>query len=193
LSPLARLRGTIEEREADGLLLDVGGLGFRLQVPTSTLTALGPVGSQATLYTHLHIREDGAALYGFASREELSLFEMLIGVGGVGPKGALALLSALGPEALAAAIARGDAEALTRAPGIGRRTAERLVLELKEKLKGYAPLAQAPPGDEEVMAALLSLGYSRAEAERALASLPPGEATTLEERLRLALRHLAQR
>ncbi|HKZ51580.1 MAG TPA: Holliday junction branch migration protein RuvA [Dehalococcoidia bacterium] len=192
MSLLARLRGTIEERGPDWLLLEVAGIGFRVQVPTSTLVALGPVGSQATVFTHLHLREDGPVLYGFATRDDLALFQMLISVSGVGPKGALALLSAFEPEALAHAIARGDVERLTRVPGIGRRTAERLALELRGKLREYALPGPAAPGDEEVLAALLSLGYSRAEAERAVATLPADEAQPLEERLRLALRQLAR-
>lgn len=195
MSPIAHLRGTVAERGPDWLIVEVGGLGLRVYVPSSTLAAVGAPGDRVALHTHLQVREDGLALYGFASADDLRLFELLIGVSGVGPRLALALLSALPSDQLAAAIAQGDAPRLTSVPGVGRRTAERLVLELRDKLQEYAALAAAPVAgrDADVVAALMGLGYSRAEAEAAAAGLPADPSLATEERIRLALQHFAGR
>ncbi len=138
MSPIACLRGVVEEWGADWLLVFVGGVGLRLQVPASTAEALGRRGESVVLHTHLHLRDDAVALYGFASAEDLRLFEMLISVSGVGPRGALSLLSALGAEGLSDAVSAGDAPRLQQVPGVGQKMAARLVLELKGKLVGRA-------------------------------------------------------
>jgi len=189
VSPIARLKGVIQERGLDWIIVDVGGIGFLVHVPAN-LAGQHPAGGSVELYTHLLWREEGIGLYGFATGEEQRLFQMLIGVSGVGPKVALGLLSVLGPEALSQAIASGDTEVLARAPGVGRKLAGRIVLELRGKLAAVAPAA-LPASDRQVVAALTSLGYSQAEALEAMtrAELPPG--ASLEDKVRLALRYFA--
>ena len=189
---IAGLRGTVESLGSDWAIVNVGGIGFQVYVPTSTLSTLGAVGGEVKLYTHLHLREDNVTLYGFSSAEELGLFQTLIGVSGLGPRLALAMLSAMDAEKLMMAIATGSADLLTAVPGIGKKMASRLILELKEKIgAGWittpAELAQE---NAEVIAALTSLGYSTAEATRAVATLPPASTLSLEEKIKLALQYL---
>jgi Holliday junction DNA helicase RuvA len=193
---IASLKGKLESLGGEGAVIDVGGIGFRVYMPTSTLTTLGAVGSEVRLHTHLHLREDNATLYGFASTGELELFGILINVSGLGPKLALAILSAMDVESLAAAITTGNADLLTGIPGIGKKMADRLVLELKDKLGAgltIAPVAQVAQENADVLAALTSLGYSVAEATRALAVLPSEQELSLEDKVRLALGHLGSR
>ena len=165
--------------------------------PRPVLGALGEIGSEVRLYTHLHIREDLLALYGFATVEQRALFEMLLAVSGIGPKVALSLLSSAAPDELRVAIAGGDTARLARVPGIGKKTAERLVLELRGKidLKGLAAPAAATPAlmaiNSELAEMLISLGFSAAEASAAIAALPADAPAEPEERLRLALRYFA--
>jgi len=193
MSLIARLRGVVEEWGVDWLLVFVGGVGLRVQVPASTAEALGHRGESVVLHTHLHVRDDAVALYGFATAEDLRLFEMLIGVSGVGPRGALSLLSALGAEGLSDAISAGDVPRLQQVPGIGQKMAARLVLELKGKLVGRAA-ATVPMGrDDEVVAALVGLGYTQAEAQAAAASVPSDGSLAVEERLRRALAYFGRR
>lgn len=190
---IAGLRGKLEARGADYAIVNVGGVSFQVHVPTSTLARLGVMGEEVHLHTHLYIREDVMALYGFASPEELELFQMLITVSGVGPRLALALLSALNPDRLALAIANGNADLLTEVPGIGKRMAERLVVELKGKLEGWAGAIAAPvsASNVEVVAALRSLGYTASEAASAVASLPDDPELSTEDKIRLALQQFA--
>jgi len=190
---IAGLRGKLEARGADYAIVNVGGVSFQVHVPTSTLARLGVIGEEVHLHTHLYIREDVMALYGFASPEELELFQMLITVSGVGPRLALALLSALNPDRLALAIANGNADLLTEVPGIGKRMADRLVVELKGKLEGWAGAVGAPvaASNTEVVAALRSLGYSASEAASAVASLPDDPELSTEDKIRLALQQFA--
>lgn len=189
---IARLRGQVVWLGQDALIVDVCGVGYRVRVPRGLLEAVS-TGESITLHTHLHVRENEVALYGCASEEELALFETLLGVSGIGPRSALAILSAAAPETLRDAIARGDVAALTRIPGIGKRTAERLVTELKDRLGGgeMPPLASLNAADAQVVAALTALGYSVGEAQQALRGLPPADSLPLEERIRLALRGFA--
>jgi len=193
MSPIARLRGVVEEWGADWLLVFVGGIGLKVQVPTSTVEALGRPGESVVLHTHLQVRDDGVALYGFGSGEELRLFEMLIGVSGVGPRGALSLLSALGADGLSDAVAVEDVSRLQRVPGVGQKTAGRLVLELKGKLvsKGVGPSVRGGR-DDEVVAALMGLGYSQAEAQSAAAGVPSDGSLSVEERIRRALAYFGR-
>ena len=191
---ISSLQGRLEALGDDWADVNVGGVGFRVYVPTSTLAVLGPVGTMVHLHTHLHVREDNLSLYGFATAEGLALFETVTGVSGIGPKLGLAMLSALKPEELLAAVATGDVDLLTTVPGIGKKTAGRLVLELKDKIAaGAAPaVLQSARGNADVLAALSSLGYSVAEASRAIATLPAADLSP-EEKIRLALAFFARR
>jgi holliday junction DNA helicase RuvA len=193
MSPIACLRGVVEEWGADWLLVFVGGVGLRLQVPASTAEALGRRGENVVLHTHLQVRDDALTLYGFASAEDLRLFEMLISVSGVGPRGALSLLSALGADGLSDAVSAGDALRLQQVPGVGQKMAARLVLELKGKLVGRAVSAVPTGRDDEVAAALVGLGYTQAEAQAAAASVPSDGSLSVEERLRSALAYFGRR
>ena len=189
---IAGLHGKLESVGSDWAIIDVGGIGFQVYMPTSTLSSLGAIGEEIKLYTHLHLREDNATLYGFASTDELGLFQSLIGVSGLGPKLALAMLSAMNVEKLTMAIATGSTDLLTVTPGIGKKMAERLILELKEKIgAGWitTPAAQLAQENTDVLAALTSLGYSVSEANRAVATLPPSSDLSLEERIKLALQY----
>jgi Holliday junction DNA helicase RuvA len=189
---IAGIDGTLQSRSADGAIIKVGGVSLEVHMPSSTLTSLGAIGEEVHLYTHLHIKEDNVALYGFASTEELELFRTLISVSGVGPKAALAMLSAMNPSQLAIAIATGNVELLSQVPGVGKKMASRLALELKGKLESLWAGAPAE-GDAEVIAALTSLGYTTSEATSAVATLPDSPELTIEERVRLALQYFATR
>jgi Holliday junction DNA helicase RuvA len=190
---IASLRGRLGSVGGDSAIIDVGGIGFQVFMPTSVLSTLGAPGREVRLYTHLHIREDNIALYGFASPDELRLFETLITVSGIGPKLALAMLSSLSVEQIILAIATASPDVLTMTPGIGRKTASRIILELKEKIGAgwvITPATQFAQENIDVLAALTALGYSAAEAARAVATLPASPKMSLEEKLRLALQYL---
>lgn len=190
---IATLRGELRARGSDWVLLEVGGIGFRLLVPGAALDELGELGETVRLHTHLQVREDGLTLYGFPTAEELELFEILLGVTGIGPRLALGLLSSTSAETLRLAIAQEDVDALCRVPGIGRKTASRLILELKGRIdlgRLGLPGAAIPPEQAELVEVLMSLGYNTAEARAAVASLPPEVMELpLEERIPLALRY----
>ncbi len=188
---IVALHGTLEMRGADWVQVQVGGVSLRVYVPPSAVGEFGPADSEVHLHTHLLIRDDAFALYGFADAESLHLFQLLLGVSGIGPRLGLALLSALGPYNLAAAIASGDEVALTQVTGVGRKTAGRIVLELGERLRQQGvPITEAGAADGETVAALMALGYSAQEARSALASLDMPADAPPEERLRQALRRL---
>ncbi|MBF6600410.1 MAG: Holliday junction branch migration protein RuvA [Dehalococcoidia bacterium] len=192
--PVARLRGVVEEAGDDWVIVGVGGLGMLVSVPAPAAEAL-TAGARAELFTHLHVREDALTLYGFTSVEELRLFEQLIGVSGIGPRAALALLSSLDYAQLTLAIVGGQVDALRRVPGIGQKTAERLVLELRDKVTPPAAAEAARPAamperDGELIAALLGLGYSQPEATAA-AGRVDGAGLPLEDRVRAALQYFA--
>jgi Holliday junction DNA helicase RuvA len=182
---IARLRGTVAARTTAGLVLDVGGVGY-LVAATPRVSAR--VGEEATVETYLHVREDALQLYGFASADERELFELLLGVSGVGPKVALAIVSGSTPVELRRAIARDDTARFEAIPGIGRKTAQRVVLELKEKT---AIAGEATSGNGAVLArdALVELGWSMLDAERALANVD--ESLPIEEQVRAALKRAA--
>ena len=191
---IASLNGKMESLSSDGAIINVGGIGFRVYMPTSTLSTLDPIGKEVRLHTYLHLREDNVSLYGFASTDELGLFQNLISVSGLGPRLALAMLSAMSIERLATAIVSGSTELLTEIPGIGKKMAERLILELKEKISvGWitTPTAQLAEENTEIVATLTSLGYSVSEATQAVASLPPDEALSLEDKVKQALAFFA--
>jgi len=190
---IATLQGKLEMLGSDWAIINVGGMGFQVYMSTTTLSTLGKVGEEVRLHTHLYLREDNAALYGFASAEELQLFQSLIGVSGLGPRLALAMLSAMDAEKLAMAIATSSTDLLTTVPGIGKKMAQRLIVELRDKIGAAwtaTPAAQMAGENSEVLAALTALGYSAAEATRAIATLPPAPDLGLEEKVRLALQYL---
>ena len=189
---IASLHGTLESLGSDWAIINVGGIGFQVYMPTSTLSILGTTGEEVQLYTHLHLREDNATLYGFALADELRLFQTLIGVSGLGPRLALAMLSVMSVEKLTMAIVTGSVDLLTVVPGIGKKVANRIILELKEKIGAgwiITPAAQLAQENTDVLAALTSLGYSVAEATRAVATLPPDQDLSLEEKIKLALQY----
>jgi len=191
---IVALEGILDSRGIDSAVVKVGPLSLLVYVPGSTLSRLGTVGDKVHLHTHLYVREDNLSFYGFASADELALFQNLISVSGIGPKAALAFLSTLNVDQLASAIVSGNVDLLTQVPGIGKKMAGRVVLELKGKLeKGWAGAVTPAltPDDADVVAALTTLGYSLKEATQAVAGLPNAEELDLEEKVRLALRQLA--
>jgi Holliday junction DNA helicase RuvA len=192
---IASLQGIIDAIGTDSMIVNVKGVGFKVSVPTSVLSDLGLIGREVKLYTHLHVREDEMSLYGFGSIDELRLFETLITVSGLGPKTALGMLSAMNADQLAMAIASGSVEILTTIPGIGKKTADRLILELKDKVGGVmvsTPAGRAAQENAEVVTALVSLGYSVTEATHAVSTLPTGQKISLEEKITLALQYLGK-
>ena len=189
---IASLHGKLESLGNEWADINVGGIGFQVYMPTSTLSTLITIGEEVKLYTHLHLKEDNATLYGFASADELGLFQTLITVSGLGPKLALAMLSAMNVEKLTMAIASGSTDLLTVIPGIGKKVANRLILELKDKIgAGWitTPAAQLAQENTDVLAALTSQGYSVTEATKAVATLPPSSDLSLEEKIKLALQY----
>jgi Holliday junction DNA helicase RuvA len=191
---IATLEGILEYRGNDSIIINVGGIGFRVYVPTSTLSQVGAIKDKVYLYTHLHVREDNISLYGFASSEELALFKNLISVSGIGAKLALVLLSALNPEQLVMAITSGDIDLLSQAPGIGKKMASRLVVELRGKLEKEWKEIALPLALEsaDVIAALTGLGYSLVEATKAISKLPDSKELSLEEKIKIALQQMAK-
>lgn len=186
---IASIEGVVLQRQSDSLVLSLGGLGVRVLAPADVL-ARQRTGEMLFLHTYLHVREQELTLYGFASEQDLALFQLLLGVSGIGPKSALAVLSNMPADALRLAIGQEQPGVLARIPGIGKKTAEKIVLELKDKVgtpEGAPPeLAALSEADAEVIDALTALGYSIVEAQRAVQALPR-EVRDVEERLRLAL------
>jgi holliday junction DNA helicase RuvA len=182
---ISRLRGTVAARTPAGIVLDVGGVGY-LVAATPRVTAR--IGEEATIETHLHVREDALQLYGFANADERELFELLLGVSGIGPKVALAIVSGSPAAELRRAIARDDLARFEAIPGIGRKTAQRVVMELKDKLGD--PAAAGPPGGALLARdALVELGWTVIDADRALADVD--ESLTVEEQVRSVLKRAA--
>jgi|SRR5438876_4283552 len=194
------IHGVLEAIKADCAIIRAGGFSIRVFAPSSTLNRLGEAGAEVSLYTHFHVREDGMALYGFSTDEDRNAFERLIDVSGVGPKVGLALLSVMDAPALYKAIADEDQQRLGLAPGVGKRLAARLILELKGKLPTMLPggsvggVATTAGGriQAEVLEALIGLGYTNAEAQAALAKIPQDQALTLEQQVTFALRSFAR-
>jgi Holliday junction DNA helicase RuvA len=197
---IAYLRGRIFAKQPNRIVVDVGGVGYDVSVPLSTFYGLNDPGSEIALRIHTHVREDALALYGFATRLEQELFERLIGVSGIGPKLALAVLSGIEPPELIRAIQRGDVARLTAIPGVGKKTSERIILELKDRLPapGLAvepegAAAEPPALRDDVLSALMNLGYHRPLAEKAVDSAIKATADgDFEATLRQALRELAR-
>ncbi|MCU1277849.1 MAG: Holliday junction helicase RuvA [bacterium] len=194
---IAMLRGALVDKSIDHVLIDVNGVGYRVAVSLNTLAALPPVGATATLHTELIVREDSLSLVGFATVDERAAFHLVTSVQGIGPKLAMSILSTLDAGALASAVRDGDHARLTRIPGIGKKTAERMVLELRDKFVVGATASTAatrkPGGSQAVSSALINLGYKPAEAERAAADADkahPGAGVA--ELVKAALRILAE-
>src|SRR5450755_3478428 len=183
------IHGTLEASRVDSAIIRVGGFSIRVFAPTSTLSRLGETGAEVSLFTHFHMREDGIALYGFSTQGDREAFERLIDVSGVGPKVALALLSVMDAPTLFKAIADEDQQRLALAPGVGKRLAARLVLELKGKLPSLATLGGNTGGytsgktQADVLEALIGLGYSASEAQAALGKIPQDQDMTLEQQI----------
>lgn len=181
---IARLEGRIVTRGVDHIVVDVRGVGYKVFV------ARQPASDDVVLSTHHEVRDDAQLLFGFETPEELTLFEMLIDVPNVGPRAALSLLSTSNVSAVAGAIANGDAAALARAPGVGRKTAERLIVELKAKVRGVTAAPAGALNDDDAVAALTALGYSASEATRALSAVPGDRDAA--ERVQAALRAMTR-
>ena len=184
------LRGEVAEKLGGRLVLDVGGVGYDVQVSASTLANLPPVGRAAKLHTRMVVRDDAMTLFGFASADERELFDLLVTVTGVGPKVALSFLSVLSPNALRRAVRAGDVAALTIVPGVGKKVAQRVVLDLKDRLGGDVVLLEGPLAD--VREALLSLGLSPQEATEAMTAIDGNGDRSVEELLRVALQHVGR-
>jgi Holliday junction DNA helicase RuvA len=190
---IVRLSGTVWSTRESHVVVRVGGVGLRVHVPSGVLVQLDGVGQPVELFTHLHVRENELALYGFLTEEELTLFKLLLSISGVGPKVALAALGTVSPEALRQAVVQEEPGLLSRVPGIGPKTARAIIFHLKDKLIPIG--AEATPllsdADAEVIAALTGLGFSLVEAQAALQSLPRDEDLPIEERVRQALAYFA--
>jgi Holliday junction DNA helicase RuvA len=188
---IATIRGEVTQIEDNALVVEVGGVGLRLLVPVPTRSRMN-VGEAAFLFTHLVVREDSLTLYGFESQADRELFMLLISVDGVGPRIGLAVLSTLSIDAVRQAVATEDSVVLSRVPGVGKKTAQKIVLYLHDRLKPADALSRAAAMsdlDAEVLAALTSLGYSVIEAQTAIQSIPKDASEDVEQRLRLALQY----
>jgi Holliday junction DNA helicase RuvA len=197
---IARIAGRLLEKHPSRAIVDVNGVGYDVQIPLSTFYNLGEPGADVALRVHTHVREDALALFGFATPLELQLFERLIGVNGVGPKLALAVLSGIEPPELVGAIRAQDVARLTRIPGIGKKTAERISLELRDKLPASMAAAEAASSDvagdglrDDLISALLNLGYQRAAAEKAVGTVMKDGADAFEPALKKTLKALVKR
>ncbi len=199
---IGRLHGVLLEKQPPQLLLDVGGVGYEISAPMTTFYELPETGNEITLHTHLAVREDAHVLYGFLREQDRLLFRTLIKVSGVGPKLALAILSGMSADEFAGCVQNGDSALLTRLPGVGKKTAERLVVELKDRLKdwqgttltaGISTNRAAPASDalKDAISALVSLGYKPQEASRMVSQLE-SDGLASEELIRLALKAAAQ-
>jgi Holliday junction DNA helicase RuvA len=192
---IAHLRGRVFEKHPNRLIIDVAGVGYDVLVPLSTFYTCGDPGSEIALRIHTHVREDQLLLYGFATPLELAMFEKLIGISGIGPKLALAVLSGIESRELAGAIQRNDVARLTAIPGVGKKTAERICVELRDRLpKAIEAAGGAAPGDalrDDLISALLNLGYHRQAIDKALDKHLAAD-KKFEDVLRLALRDLSK-
>ncbi len=190
---IASLSGRLQEKNPDSLVIEVGGIGLQVFVP-ATLRDEARVGETLFLYTHLVVRQDAFSLFGFETREGREFFNLLLGVNGVGPRMALTILSTLSPDAIRRAVFHEQAEVFNRVPGVGKKTAQKILLQLQDKVKpeiGLEPVASFSDVDGEVLDALTALGYSVVEAQAALQSIPRDTPQEVETRLRLALQYFS--
>ena len=202
---ISYIRGTLAEKNEDSAVVEAHGVGYQIFVPVPVLSELPPLGESVKIYTYFSVREDGMSLFGFLSRQDLAMFKQLLGINGIGPKSALGILSALRPDVLRMAVVSGDAKTISRAPGVGPKTAQRIILDLKDKIRPEDVLAGgleeslAVPEEisgvgqagKEAVEALTALGYSAAEAAGAVKKVKITEEMTAEDVLKGALRHLA--
>ena len=193
---IAQLRGTLGDKRPNQVLVDVGGVGYLVHIPLSTFYALGDLHSNVTLLIHTQVREDAISLYGFLSAREKHLFELLISASGVGPVLALKILSGMSVDDLVPAVRSGDLARLTHIPGVGRKTAERMIVELRDKLAAMESTSSGLPstlkgGDNDAVFALINLGYDRSVAEKAVESVQDlGSSNDFEQLLRASLHRL---
>lgn len=197
------IRGIVTEQEENAIVVEAGGIGYRIFTPAQTFRSLPRMGEEVKVYTYLYLREDAMLLYGFLSRGDLNFFKLLLGVSGIGPKGAVAILSVMTTDDLRFAILGEDAKAIAKAPGIGAKTAQRLILELKDKVSLEdafesklekninQPADSLSAAKNDAVAALVALGYSSTEALKALNTAEITETTTVEELLKQALKNMA--
>ena len=198
---ISYVKGRLADIFGDTIVVEAGSLGFNIRVPLSLLDTLPDIGREVLIYTYFQVKEDAMTLYGFSSRQDLDMFKMLIGVYRVGPKGALAILSVLTPDSLRIALVTGDAKAIAKAPGVGSKTAQRIILDLKDKVPAEALASGflAPREEKKAMEgaageavdALAALGYSQAEAYRAVSQVEIADGMTAEDVLKASLKHLA--
>jgi Holliday junction DNA helicase RuvA len=192
---IAHLRGKLLSKHPNQAVVEAAGVGYEVNITIPTFSALPAAGSEVALFVHTHVREDALALFGFLKANEKQLFEKLLSVSGIGPKLAITILSGMATDAMVAAIQGNNVAALTRIPGIGKKTAERMVLELRDKLDsfGVAPsAATASPVEEDVISALINLGYQRPAAEKVMARLGKTEGESFEALFRRALAGLSK-
>lgn len=192
---IAHLRGKLISKHPNQAIVEAAGVGYEVNISIPTFSALPSLGAEVALFVYTHVREDALALYGFLKNEEKQLFERLISVSGIGPRLAITILSGMAAEATVAAIQGNNVAALTRIPGIGKKTAERMVLELRDKLQIFAvpaTVAAASPLEEDVLSALVNLGYQRAEAEKTLARIERSGGESFDALFRRALAALAK-
>ncbi|MCI9025134.1 MAG: Holliday junction branch migration protein RuvA [Dorea sp.] len=203
---ISYLRGVLAALEEDKVIIDVGGVGYGVFMPGRAMGKLPPVGREVKIHTYLNVKEDAMQLYGFLTRDDLTVFRLLIGVNGIGPKGGLGILSALSPDDLRFAVLSNDVKAICAAPGIGKKTAEKMILELRDKLKLEDALDHIAAGTEaevpgetavygeiqsEAVQALVALGYGSTEALKAVRKVEIQESTEVEDVLKLALKYMA--
>jgi|SRR5438105_9678031 len=195
---IAHIRGRLLSKNPNVVVVEAGGVGYELAISVPTFSGLPAVNSEVALHVHTHVREDALSLYGFLRLQEKQLFEKLIGVSGIGPKLAITILSGMESDAVVSAIRGNNTAALTRVPGIGKKTAERMVLELRDKLEQFAAApaaAAATPLEEDVISALLNLGYQRGNVERALGKIAQyenGGGKSFDSLFRQALTNLSK-
>lgn len=190
---IAGLRGLVAGKSEDALLVDCGGVVYRVGTSTSTLSEVGMTGDPVEVLTHLIVREDQLALFGFATAEELSFFDVLIGVTGIGPRLACSVLSTFKPEALFGAIRQGDVDLLATVPGIGKKTAARIIVDLRGKLPEGMVGTHERPGDLDVIEALRALGYTSVEIQQAMVRAVMDPGMTVEERIVATLQQMGER
>lgn len=197
------IKGELVEIQPESIVVEAGQIGYEIRMPANMLGRLGGIGQSVKVYTYLHVKEDLMELYGFLSRDDLQVFRLLLGVNGIGPKGALAILTALTPDDLRIAVLGEDAKAIAKAPGIGSKTAQRVILELKDRLSlvpvagNASPAAQAISQDSssavkaEAVQALVALGYSSSEAWKSVGKIELAPEMTVEELLKLCLKQMS--
>lgn len=199
----AYIKGILAELEEDRIVVETGGIGYNIFTPGQTFQYLPSIGEEVKIYTYLNVREDAMLLYGFLTKDDLQVFKLLLGVNGIGPKGALAILSVMTTDDLRFAVLADDAKAISKAPGVGAKTAQRLILELKDKLKLEDAFAlktehvqqgvqtHARGAKNEAIEALVALGYSSSEALKAINGIEIDEDTDVEDILKAALKNMA--